>query len=131
MDNKLLEQLKVQLEKEKAQIEKTLGTFAKKDSDVEGDWETRFPNWNEGGSSGNMEIAADEVEEYTTLLSLEHVLEIRLENVNLALKKIFVSLGKTTSAKLGQFGFCEKCNKEINTERLKVFPEARTCIKCK
>ena len=131
MENKLLKQLKIQLEKEKAQVEKNLESFAEKDREVEGDWETRFPNWNEGGSSGNMEIAADEVEEYTTLLSLEHVLEIRLKNINLALKKILVSLGETTSAKLNQYGFCEKCNKEIATERLKVYPEARTCIKCK
>ena len=131
MENKLLKQLKDQLEKERAQIEKNLKTFAEKDEKVEGDWDTRFPNWNKGGSSGNMEIAADEVEEYSTLLSLEYVLEIRLKNINLALKKISASLDQTVSDELNQYGFCEKCNKKIAIERLKVYPEARTCIKCR
>ena len=97
MNKDLLNKLKEKLEKERTQIEKNLETFADKDKKLEGDWDTRFPKWNGGGSSSGMEIAADEVEEYSTLLSLEHVLEIRLKNIISALKKI----------KKNKYGICE------------------------
>ena len=121
MDKKLLKKLKEKLEKEKDQIEKNLESFAEKDDKLEGDWDTRFPKWNKGGSSSAMEIAADEVEEYSTLLSLEHVLEIRLKNIFSALKKI----------KENKYGICEKCGKKIPVKRLEICPEAIFCLKCK
>ncbi len=120
MDKKTLKELRKKLEKEKAQIEKNLEGFAEKDKKLKGDWDTRFPNWN-GESTADMEIAADEVEEYTRLLPLEHILEIRLKNINSALDKI----------KKGKYGICEKCGREIPLERLKIYPEARFCLKCK
>ncbi len=121
MDKKTLKKIKEKLEKEKKQIEKELESFAERDKKVEGDWDTRFPKWNEGGSGADMEIAADEVEEYSRLLPLEHILEIRLKNINLALEKV----------KKGKYGICEKCGKNIPVNRLEVYPEARRCLKCK
>ena len=122
MNKELIKKLKEKLEGERNQIEKNLENFAEKDDKLEGDWDTKFPKWDGGGgSSGSLEIAADEVEEYSTLLSLEHVLENRLKNINTALEKI----------KKGKYGICEKCDKEIPAERLKVYPEAKFCIKCK
>ena len=122
MDKKLLEELKEKLEKQKAEIEKQLKSFATKDEKLKGDWDTRFPKFN-GGETGSaaLEKAADEVEEYSTLLSLEHNLETRLRDTNLALEKI----------KKGNYGKCERCGKEIDKERLKVYPEAQVCNKCK
>jgi len=116
-----IEELKKQLEKEKENIEKHLEKFATKDEKLKGDWDTRFPRFNgrETGSSA-LEQAADEVEEYSTLLSVEHSLELRLKNINLALEKI----------KKGKYGICEKCGKEIPIERLKAFPEAKICTTC-
>jgi len=118
MNKKLIEELKTKLEKEKADIEKELERFAKKDDRVKGDWNTVFPRFN-GGESGSaaLEKAADEVEEYSTLLSIEHSLETKLQNINLALDRI----------KKGKYGICEKCKKEISEERLRAFPEATTC----
>ncbi|UZE93366.1 MAG: TraR/DksA family transcriptional regulator [Candidatus Nealsonbacteria bacterium] len=121
MNQKALKKIKEKLKREKLQIEKELESFAKRDKKVEGDWDARFPKWNGGGSSSNMEIAADEVEEYSKLLSLEYVLEIRLKNINLALEKI----------KKKKYGVCEKCGKKIPNNRLEVYPEARYCLKCK
>jgi DnaK suppressor protein len=117
----MIEELKKQLEKEKENIEKQLEKFATKDEKLKGDWDTRFPRFNgrETGSAA-LEQAADEVEEYSTLLSIEHSLELRLKNINLALEKI----------KTGKYGICEKCGKEIPIKRLKAFPEAKTCAKC-
>jgi len=117
----MIEELKKQLEKEKENIEKHLEKFATKDEKLKGDWDTRFPRFNgrETGSSA-LEQAADEVEEYSTLLSLEHNLEIRLKDINSALEKI----------RKGTYGQCENCGKEISTERLKIYPEARFCLQC-
>ena len=122
MNKKLLNELKTQLEKEKRTIEEELKKFAKKDEKLKGDWDTRFPKW-DGSETGSaaLEKAADEVEEYSTLLPIEHSLELRLKNINLALEKI----------EKGRYGNCEKCGKEIDEKRLKISPEARFCLKCK
>ena len=121
MVQKEIEKIKERLEKEKELVEKELNSFATKDKKVEGDWDTRFPQWDKGGDGADMEIAADEVEEYSRLLPLEHILEIRLKNINLALEKI----------KKGKYEICEKCGKKIPSNRLDVYPEARYCLKCK
>jgi len=121
MDKKLLNELKEKLEKEKTVLEKELEKFAEKDKTVPGDWDTRFPHWDGDSGGSSLERAADEVEEYGNLLPVEHGLETRLRDINLALEKI----------EKGKYGKCEKCGKDIPEERLKVYPEARTCDKCK
>jgi len=122
MDKNLIKELEQRLIKEKESIEKELERFAKKDEKVKGDWDTVFPTFNGGESgSGALEKAADEVEEYSTLLSIEYALEKKLRDVNLALDKM----------KKGTYGICENCKKEIDEERLKAYPEARNCNNCK
>lgn len=121
MNKKVLKELKERLEKEKETIENQLQRFAKKDGKLPGDWDTIFPHWDGEAGSAGLEKAADEVEEYSTLLPIEYALETRLKNINLALEKI----------KKGKYGKCEKCGKPISQERLKVYPEARFCLKCK
>ncbi len=116
----LTKKIKEKLEKEKDALEKELQRFAKKDKKLEGDWNTRYPHWGGEAGSASLEKAADEVEEYSTLLPIEYSLEIRLRNINLALEKI----------KKGKYGLCEKCGKKIDKERLKVCSEARFCRKC-
>lgn len=122
MDEKLLKELEEKLKNEKSRIEEGLKRFAKKDEKLSGDWDTRFPNFN-GGETGSaaLEKAADEVEEYGTLLPIEYNLEKRLKDIDSALEKI----------KKGRYGICENCGKEIPIERLKVSPEARFCLDCR
>jgi len=122
MKKSLLKELKEKMEKEKMAIEEQLKKFAKKDEKLPGDWDTVFPKFN-GGEVGSaaLEKAADEVEEYSTLLPIEYSLELRLQNINSALEKI----------EKGKYGVCEKCGKEIPVARLKVSPEAQFCLKCK
>jgi len=115
MDQKLIDELKEKLETEKLSLEKELESFAKKDDSPKGDWETKYPN----RENGNMEEEADEVQEYGNLLPVEYSLEIKLKDVNSALEKI----------KNGNYGVCEKCGKAIEKERLLACPEARTCLK--
>lgn len=117
MNNKLSEELKEKLEKEKESLQKELESFATEDKEPKGDWDTRYPN----RENGTMEEEADEVQEYDNLLSLEHNLELRLRDVNLALEK---------NKKNNGYGLCEKCGKEIEEDRLQACPEARLCMTC-
>jgi len=121
MDKKLLKELKEKLEKEKSQSEEELKKFAKKDEKLKGDWDTRYPKWDGEAGSSSLETMADELEEYESLLPVEHVLELKLRDIDSALEKI----------KKEKYGICEKCGKEIDIERLKTIPEARFCLKCK
>lgn len=116
MNKKLAEQLKKDLEKEKASLEKELDSFATKDKNNTGSWDVK----RSAGEDTDMEEKADEVEEYDNLLSLEHSLELKLKDVNSALEKM----------KKGTYGICEKCGKPIEEKRLEACPEAKLCMKC-
>lgn len=116
MNKKFLKKIKEKLENGKVTVEEELRAFAKKDKNLPGDWDTRFPKF---GSS--LETAADEVEEYTTLLPIEFELETKLKNIDSALEKI----------KKNKYGKCEACDKNIEEKRLKAYPEAKSCMKCK
>ena len=85
MKKEFVQKIKEKLEKEKVSVEEELQRFAKKDKKPTGDWDTRFPKWDKETGGSALEQAADEVEEYATLLPIEHSLELRLKNINLAL----------------------------------------------
>ncbi|HDZ54270.1 MAG TPA: TraR/DksA family transcriptional regulator [Candidatus Nealsonbacteria bacterium] len=121
MDKKNIQEFKERLEKDKENLEKELSSFAKKDEKTAENWNTRYPHFNGGTGGQRLEEAADEVEEYVTLLPIEASLELKLQTVNSALKKI----------KKGNYGKCEKCKKIIDLERLKAYPGAKTCQKCR
>jgi len=125
MKKESLESLKKKLEKEKSQIESELKRFAKKDRNLEGDWDTVFPKFNGGVGGQILEEGTDEVEEYSTRLPIEFSLELRLKDINLALDKI-----KHPRRGYPKYGICEKCGKKISQSRLTAYPEARTCAKC-
>jgi len=116
MQKKIIKELKERLEKEKLSLKKDLESFAKEDKNIKYNWDTRYPN----RENEDMGEEADEVQEYENLLSLEHNLEARLKDVDLALEKI----GK------GEYGICEKCGNNIEEKRLLAYPEAKLCIKC-
>ena len=116
MDKKIIEELKKKLELEKKSLQKELESFAIKDDIPKGDWETKYPNRDEGDKIEE----ADEVQEYDNKLSLEYSLELKLKDVNSALEKIAS----------GTYGMCEKCGKKIGEKRLLACPEAKTCLKC-
>ena len=117
MDELLLQELKAKLIEEKNFLEKDLLKFADKDKKIAGDYDTRFPNLERSASPDE---EAEEVEQYETLLALEHSLELRLKDVNDALKKM----------ENNQYGLCEICHKNIEITRLKANPAARFCMKC-
>lgn len=116
IDPQTLGDLKNKLEQEKARLKEILGSFAEKDPVLAGDYDTRFPNSGEE----HLEEAADEVEEYENKLPAEHILELRLKEVQDA-------LGRMES---GTYGNCASCGMELPLDRLSANPEARFCIAC-
>ncbi|MFH1841263.1 MAG: TraR/DksA C4-type zinc finger protein [Candidatus Nealsonbacteria bacterium] len=120
MNKKTLKELREILEKKKLALEEQLESFADKDPNLKGDWDTRFPKSYRGTGGGALEEAADEVEEYISKLPVEHSMELSLQDINLALEKI----------KKENYGKCEKCGGKIDEKRLKIYPEARACMKC-
>lgn len=112
--------IKKKLEQEKAMIEKELKNFSREDKKQKGNWKTLFPYFNGEIGSAKLEKAAEEVEEYEAKLPVEYTLEIKLRNIDLALRKL----------EKGKYGICEKCKKTIASRRLKISPEARFCMDC-
>lgn len=115
MDPKTLLELKEMLLKEKSELEENLLRIAKPIDKKEGDYETSFDD-----IGTDREDNATEVGEYTDNLSVEVTLEKRLQEIIDALSRM----------ENGTYGFCENCNKEIDIERLRANPAAKTCIKC-
>ena len=104
-----------ELLKEKARLEKDLGIMGMP-TEKEGDYETKFDD-----IGRDKEDNASEVEEYADNVAVEDSLEKQLKEVSDALKRI----------ESGTYGVCENCGQEIDIERLRAYPAAKTCIKCK
>lgn len=118
MDKKFIEKQKEILEKQKKKLEGQLDSFAKKNEKIDGDWSANMPNMDPGKS---LEEEADEVEEFDTRLALERTLEAEFRKVVSALDRV----------KKNKYGICEKCGKPISQGRLKAYPQADKCTKCK
>lgn len=124
-DQEFIDQQKQKLEQEKIKLQDSLSSFASKDPNFKGDWDTKYPNMGAGDSreTGDeaLEIEADESESYAATLPVEFELELKLQQVNRALEQI----------KNNNYGICNVCKKEIPRERLEVIPETNICLECK
>jgi len=114
MDQKILIELKDILEQEKKTLIAELNTFAQPDQELAGNWDAKYLDL-----GNDQEDNSQETTEYATRLPLEHQLEKRLQDIEEALKKL----------DQGTYGFCEVCSELIDIARLRVNPEARTCVK--
>ena len=121
MNKKELENFKQKLQSTKAELESALSSFASKDPQVKGDWDTKYPEFsNVEDPNVNMEEEASEVEAYVTRLPIEHSYELRLQAIGQALERI----------NKGTYGKCSNCGKPIPTKRLEAYPEADKCLSC-
>lgn len=107
MEVKLILQFKEELEKRKKELEEKLKKLQKI---------TDF-----GDDVDSLEEETDEAEEFTNQLAIAQVFKERLNNIELALRKI----------EENRYGICENCGGEISLEVLKITPESRLCKKCK
>jgi DnaK suppressor protein len=114
LDSSLLAELKENLIQQQKQLEQELSVIAKPAPGV-GNYETNFDN-----IGTDEDENASEVEEYTDNLAVEDSLEKQLKEIREALERIAN----------GTYGICENCNQEIDIERLKAYPVAKTCLKC-
>ena len=114
IEPRVLAELKEALLKEKAELEENLSRIAKPVDD-KGDYKTSFE---EIGS--DREDNTTEVEQYADTLPVEITLEKKLQDIIEALRRMDD----------GAYGICENCRQEIDIERLKANPSAKTCIKC-
>ncbi|MEA3453203.1 MAG: hypothetical protein U9Q96_02640 [Patescibacteria group bacterium] len=122
MKKEFIEKQKETLEENKKALIKELSLFAEKDPKIKGNWKSKFPEFSDSEIGGSrLEVASDEVEEYLSRLSIEHSMELRLRDIDLALKKI----------RTNKYGKCGKCGKGISMDRLKACPEAQLCLKCR
>lgn len=116
ISKEITEKAKNLLIEKKQNLTRELSSFATKDSKLKDDWDSKYPRVPEG----SLEEAAEEVEEYSTALPIEHSLELQLRDVGKALTRI----------ENGSYGTCENCKKEISKERVFASPEATTCEQC-
>lgn len=110
-----LNEFKDILENKKRSVETQLQTFARKNEDIDNDYQTVFEQIGD-----SQEENADEVTAYEERLAIEHELESNLQEIDEALERI----------KHGTYGICANCKKPISLARLQAVPEATLCIEC-
>jgi len=116
IDEKTIQTLKSALIKEKLELENNLAAIAKPVNKATGDYTTSFED-----IGPDREDNASEVEQYSDNLPVEITLEKKLQDIIEALDRM----------EKGNYGVCANCNQEIDIERLKINPSAKTCVKCK
>ena len=116
MDKKVLEKIKKDLLARKKQVEEDLKSFTDKDEHDKDEHHAKFPDYGDKSDE-----SVQEIDDYTTNLATEKILERALRDINNALVRI----------KKGDYGICKYCKKEIGEKRLLARPVANTCIVCK
>lgn len=111
-----LNKIKATLVEEKARLEKELGKFAKKNSRLNGDYDSNFPEYGDKDDENAAEVA-----EYAAELPLEESFEKTLRDTESALK----------SLDAGTYGVCKYCKKPIEEKRLLARPTSSACVSCK
>lgn len=114
MDQKIIDTIKSDLIARRNQIKTELDQIAKKDE--AGGRETIFPEYGD-----KIDENAREIDEYTTNLATEKVLESTLRDIENALDRI----------EKGTYGICKYCGQEIGEKRLLARPVASACVECK
>ncbi|MFA5359831.1 MAG: TraR/DksA family transcriptional regulator [Patescibacteria group bacterium] len=116
MDKKVIAQIKKNLLASKKQLMEDLKSFTNKDEHEKDEHHTSFPNYGDKSDEN-----VQEIDDYTTNLAKEKVLESALRDIDNALERI----------EKGNYGICKYCKQEIGEKRLMARPVANTCISCK
>ena len=107
---------KNKLEAELKLVEEEMGTVARKNPSVPGDWEPVETNMDSDNADENE--VADEMESFGENNAILNKLEPRYNDIKAALEKI----------KKGTYGKCEVGGEDIPEARLEANPSAKTCI---
>lgn len=114
LDQKTIVELKDKLLEEKKRLEEELAAVGEKHKGGAGNqWQARYENVGDDWDENAYEVA-----DFATKVSLESTLEESLNAVTAALDRI----------ETNNYGWCEVDKKPIPPERLRVNPEATTCL---
>ena len=116
MNKAFVKEMEQELTKERDRLKAELGTFATQNPKNSQDYTANFPNMGDKEDEN-----AEEVDTFSTNLTLERTLESSLRDIEDSLERI----------KGGNYGICKYCDKEINQKRLKARPSSSSCIACK
>jgi len=117
IDKKTIEKIKETLLGRKEKIVKDLEHIAQKRNESGDDeYKATFPEYGDKPDEN-----AQEINEYTTNLAQEDVLEKTLRDIEKALKRIDE----------GTYGTCKYCKNPIPAKRLEARPTANSCVTCK
>ncbi|EKD49748.1 MAG: hypothetical protein ACD_63C00058G0001 [uncultured bacterium] len=123
-DKDFLKKQKGRLLEEKRFLERRLEEIGgKKDKHVKNveDFDVSPPGLSKENEPIEDDLEAQEVETYSNSLAVEDVLEKKLDDVNVALKRMEDS----------KYGECDNCKGgRIPKERLEALPAARVCLDC-
>ena len=111
-----LKHFQIKLEEELAKLESELKTVGRINPSNPNDWQAT-PTDFETDKADRLEVA-ESIEQFEENTAILKGLEIQLNDVKLALKKI----------EEGNYGFCEEDGKPIPADRLEANPSSRTCI---
>ncbi len=106
---------KGKLEEELEVVEGELSKVGVQDPNNPSNWVPKMPE--ENISTADKNDVADTIDDVQTNNAIVNDLEVRYNNIKLALDKI----------EKGTYGICEVEEKEISEERLDANPSARTC----
>ena len=112
-----IKDIKDELLLRKEQILKDLNTVSEKEDTVSGeDFKATFPEYGDKDDEN-----AQEINEYSTNLATEQVLEKTIKDINIALERI----------ENNTYGVCKYCGESIGKKRMQARPVASSCIACK
>jgi DnaK suppressor protein len=116
IDPKTVKEIEKQLLAQKKQIMADLANLARPDEHEADDRSSKFPEYGDKPDEN-----AQEINDYSTNMMTEKVLEKSLADINHALDRI----------QKGQYGRCKYCGNPIAEKRLLARPTANSCVSCK
>ncbi len=116
IDQKTVKTIEKQLLGQKKQIMEDLSGISRHDEHENDDRTSKFPEYGDKPDEN-----AQEINDYTTNMMAEKVLEKSLVDINNALDRI----------KKGNYGRCKYCDNPIAEKRLLARPTANSCVSCK
>jgi RNA polymerase-binding protein DksA len=116
LDTQTLSEIKASLLVRREQISGELKELSKKDNHEADNLGAKFPEY---GSKPDEN--AQEINDYTTNIATEKILEKTLEDIDSALARMDD----------GSYGICKYCKQPISVKRLIARPVASACMACK
>jgi len=116
LDQETIKSIEKDLLAQKKQIMADLADLSRKDSHEADNRTTKFPEYGDKPDEN-----AQEINDYSTNVMTEKVLEKSLEDIDKTLDRI----------KKGAYGICKYCGQPIAKKRLLARPTASSCVNCK